>query len=265
MRRFTAILTITVTSAAIGLPMTARAQNFEEAPGVRELEARLESRETRFAATVNGIPDDNLLEDGRLVAMGGAQNADSGMACITCHGAKGQGDGSGAFPRLTGQPAWYLYKQLMDYTSGDRPNQVMGPIAKQLSEYEMEAVSAYYSVLKAEHAQVLGEIDGAVLQWGGQLGAIGSAEKGVPACVNCHGPNGTGLAPSVPYLAGQYARYMEFQLELWKDGVRDNDALNVMSAIARKLTDDDIRAVAEYYARVRAEQVQDNDAIVPIE
>jgi len=258
MRTLVQTLIATTAAAAIGLTMVASAQNFEEAPGAATLEASLQSDETLFNARVNQPVDDDLLEAGRLVAMGGAENGGSGMACITCHGAQGEGDGSGAFPRLTGQPAWYMYKQLVDYASGDRPNRVMTGIAQRLTEYEMEAVSAYYSVLEAPHAPVLGQIDGELLQWGAQLGAAGSAEAGIPACVNCHGPNGTGLAPSVPYLAGQYARYMEYQLQLWKEGVRDNDPLNVMSAIAQKMTREDMRAVSEYYARVRAERVQDD-------
>lgn len=262
MRTFVPTLTASLAAAAAGLGMMASAQDFEEAPNDAALEAALGSDAAMFNARVGETLDDDLLEAGRLVAMGGAENGGSGMACITCHGAKGEGDGTGAFPRLTGQPAWYLYKQLLDYASGDRPNQVMAGIAERLTEHEMEAVSAYYAIQEAPLQPVQGEVDGALLQWGAQLGAAGSAERGIPACVNCHGPNGTGLAPAVPYLAGQYARYMQYQLELWKEGRRDNDPLNVMSAIARKMTEEDMRAVAEYYARVRAERVQDDELAV---
>jgi len=227
------------------------AQDRAEQPGIRELEANLSDDRAYFNARVESDIDDDLLELGRLVAMGGSQSGGSDMACITCHGAQGRGDGSGAFPRLTGQSGWYMYKQLVDYASGDRPNDVMGSIAKRLTEREMEAVAAYYSAIDAPYREAPGRVDASTLQWGGQLGAVGSAEKGIPACVNCHGPSGTGNPPSVPYLAGQYAGYMSHQLRLWKRGVRDNDALNVMSSIASKMTEDDMRAVSEYYARVR--------------
>ncbi len=143
--------------------------------------------------------------------------------------------------------------------SGARPNQVMSAIAERLTEYEMEAVSAYYGAMPTGTIPKHGDVEGTRLQWGGQLAAVGSAEKGIPACVNCHGPSGTGLAPSVPYLAGQYASYMALQLELWKEGVRDNDAMNVMSSIARKMDESDMDAVAEYYARV----TRDGAAIDP--
>jgi cytochrome c553 len=220
----------------------------------QSLVARLTDDRTLFAATVSQPPDDDLLELGRLVAMGGARNGGSGMACITCHGGQGAGDGAGAFPRLSGQAAWYSYKQLNDYASGARPNKIMSGISQRLTEREREAVAAYYAVVRAPVPQPLGAVDQGALQWGGQLAAVGSAEKGIPACVNCHGPQGTGNPPSVPYLAGQYANYMTYQLELWKDGVRNNDAMNVMSTIAKKMTSEDMNAVSAYYNRAHNPQ-----------
>lgn len=252
-RRKKTLILGAIAAAAVGLavPMLSLAQDRMQQPGIAQLQANLVDDRALFNATVERIIDDDLLETGRLVAMGGAEQGGSGMACITCHGAEGQGDGSGAFPRLAGLPGWYMYKQLVDYAAGARPNDVMTGVAQRLTEYEMEAVSAYYAAIDAPYAPVPGMADQALLQWGGQLGAVGSAEKGIPACVNCHGPSGTGNPPSVPYLAGQYANYMVYQLQLWREGVRDNDAMGVMSSIASKMTDEDMRAVSEYYARVR--------------
>jgi len=230
---------------------TLNAQDYSQAPQPSTLEARLTDDRVLFAVEVESDVTDDVLELGRLVAMGGAAAGGSGMACIACHGAEGTGDGSGAFPRLAGQSGWYLYKQLMDYASGARPNQVMSGVAQRLTEQEMEAVAAYFAAIDAPYRPVLGEIDVQTLQWGGQLGAVGSAERGILACVNCHGPQGSGNPPSVPYLAGQYANYMTHQLQLWQDGVRNNDAMNVMSTIADAMTAEDMRAVSEYYARVR--------------
>lgn len=244
------------TIIALGLILsgsTVAAQDYSESPPPGELETALRDDDKRFRATVDDMPDEDLLEAGRLVVMGGAEQGGAGMACISCHRGRGQGDPSGAFPRLAGQAAWYTYKQLMDYASGARPNDIMSSIAESLTEQEMEAAAAYYAVIDAPYPGVIGQLDGETLQWGAQLGAVGSAERGIPACTNCHGANGTGLPPSVPYLAGQYANYLRYQLELWQDGVRDNDALNVMSVIANKMTAEDVRAVSEYYARVRTE------------
>ncbi len=239
-----------VVIAVAATPLVLAAQSSETtAPGT--LEALLADDRTLFNATIETtVPDDDLLELGRLVAMGGADNGGSGMACITCHGGQGEGDGSGTFPRLAGLPGWYSYKQLNDYASGDRPNQVMTGIAQRLTDREREAVAVYYAVVQSPVIGPRGTADQGQMQWGGQLAAVGNAEKGIPACVNCHGPQGTGNPPSVPYLAGQYANYMTYQLELWKDGVRKNDAMDVMSTIARKMTREDMEAVSEYYYRV---------------
>lgn len=245
---------ITAVMFAMTAPFLTNAQDYEADTGIEELETRLTDERIRFNADISAEITDDMLEKGRLVAMGGAEAGGSGMACIACHGAEGKGDGSGAFPRLSGQAGWYMYKQLKDYASGSRPNAVMSGIAQRLTEEEMEAVSAYYAAIGAPYRPVYGELEGTALQWGGQLAAVGSAERGIPACVNCHGPSGTGNPPSVPYLAGQYANYMTYQLRLWKDGERNNDAMNVMSSIASKMTEDDMRAVSEYYMRVRPEE-----------
>jgi cytochrome c553 len=238
-------------AVVIAMAHDAGAQNHEAQPRVDTLMERLEDRHTLFAARVEQLPDDNLIERGRLVAMGGSRQGGAGMACISCHGADGAGDGSGAFPRLAGLPGWYMYKQLVDYASGARPNAIMSGVAERLTEYEMEAVSAYYALVEAPYPPVAPALDPMDLQWGGQLAAVGSAELGIPACVNCHGPMGTGAPPSVPYLAGQYGTYIALQLQLWKEGVRDNDAMNVMSAIADKMSEEDMRAVGAYYERAR--------------
>ncbi|MDD9718996.1 c-type cytochrome [Dinoroseobacter sp. PD6] len=252
MPRLNSPFVITTAFAVVGIGVFAlNAQDYETDPGIKALEARLEDDRVLFNVEVQREVTDDLLELGRLVAMGGAEAGGSGMACIACHGAEGMGDGSGAFPRIAGQSGWYLYKQLIDYASGARPNKVMSGVAQRLTEREMEAVSAYYAAIDAPFRPVIGDIEPELLQWGGQLGAVGSAERGIPACVNCHGPSGMGNPPSVPYLAGQYANYMTHQLELWAEGVRDNDAMNVMSSIAEKMSSEDMRAVSEYYARVR--------------
>ena len=84
-----------------------------------------------FFSTI-GVPSSNAepdLERGRAVAMGAGTTTSSRSACHTCHGMHGAGDSSGAFPRLSGQAAWYLYKQLKDYASGERQNDVMSPVA----------------------------------------------------------------------------------------------------------------------------------------
>lgn len=197
------------------------------------------------AASANAEPD---LERGRAVVMGAATATSPRSACHTCHGMHGAGDSSGAFPRLTGQAAWYLYKQLKDYASGERQNEVMSPIAETLSDQQMEDVAAYYAAQQASAEAPQSETDSLLLQRGAAISATGLPEQGVAACVNCHGPSGRGLPPSFPYLAGQYAPYVELQFRFWKEGLRENDPLGVMQHIAQQLTEDDIKAVAAYFA-----------------
>jgi cytochrome c553 len=188
--------------------------------------------------------------NGRAVAVGAA-GLGAGGACFSCHGLDGTGDGSGAFPRLTGQGSFYLYKQLKDYASGSRQNLIMGPIARALSDREMQDVSAYYASLEAPYGPRPQPVDGRLLQRGAALSAVGSAEQGIQACVNCHGPAGTGMPPSFPYLAGQYGTYIRITLEDWRQGRRINDAQGVMADIAKRMSPEDVDAVALYFESVR--------------
>jgi cytochrome c553 len=200
-----------------------------------------------FKMTVDTPPDADTLARGQAIALQGAGDVQS---CVTCHSVDGQGDGSGSFPRLTGQPAWYLDKQLDDYASDARPDDLMTPVAQSLSEDDRAAVSAYYASLAAPLRVARGQVSVQDIQKGAAIARAGSPDKGLPACTNCHGPDGTGNPPSVPYLAGQYANYMVLQLDRWKRGQRDNDVGGMMSAIARKMTAEDMRAISEYYERV---------------
>jgi cytochrome c553 len=190
------------------------------------------------------------LEAGRGVVVGGERA--SVTPCFMCHGLDGAGDSAGAFPRLTGQAAFYMYKQLIDYASGTRPNDVMSPIAREMSEQQMTDVAYYYSLQKAPYAPPP-QVDPAVLERGRRIAEDGLKEADVDACDLCHGRSGRGDPPLFPYLAGQYALYTQLQLELWQRGVRDNDAFGVMSDIARALSSEDIRAVALYYESLRPE------------
>jgi cytochrome c553 len=212
---------------------------------------------TRSPAALE-LDDPLAVERGRAVATGvyGGDTARGGVtlqACMTCHGMDGRGDGSAAFPRLTGQSAWYLYKQLVDYAAGTRPNDVMSPIAKVMTEAQMQDVAIYYAMQDAPSFPPR-QHDPLLVQEGGALSAVGSTERQIQGCVNCHGPSGTGLPPVYPYLAGQYGGYVRLQLELWQQGVRRNDPLGVMAVIAKSMTSRDIEAVGAYFETVRVQE-----------
>lgn len=214
------------------------------------------SYRTLFIAAVMLIPFSSAMAAadkadpavGRAIVVGGKTSTIT--PCFSCHGLDGIGDGTGAFPRLAGQAAFYLYKQLIDYASGARPNDIMAPIARQLTEQQMEDVAAYYSSRKALYFPP-SEVDPKVLEHGRHIAEQGLEEGDVQACVFCHGPNGAGNPPSFPYLAGQYAPYTELQMRFWKENIRQNDPLDVMRDIAKRLSEEDVRAVALYFETVR--------------
>lgn len=185
---------------------------------------------------------------GRRVVVGAGSPAVT--PCFSCHGLDGAGDASGGFPRLTGQVPFYSYKQLLDYAGNTRPNAVMSPIARQMSERQMVDVASYYAGVRAPYERP-SEASAEFLARGRKIAQEGIADSGIQPCGYCHEVEGRGMPPSFPYLAGQYAPYAELQLRLWKDGLRKNDPLGVMRAIAAAMSLDDMRAVSLFYESLR--------------
>lgn len=178
-----------------------------------------------------------------IVAQGTAAGA---PPCAQCHAFNGVSDASGAFPRLAGQPAYYLASQLRDFASGVRTSAIMSPIAKALSPDDIADVTAYFAGLNAPFLP-LKTRDTALVKRGEKLAKAGGPDG--LHCDNCHGPGGSGEPPVIPYLAGQYAHYIAFTLQMWQEGFRKNSPA-AMASIAKKLGDEDILAVAAYYQQV---------------
>jgi cytochrome c553 len=185
---------------------------------------------------------------GAIIAAQGV--AGRSPACAQCHAYNGASDGSGAFPRIAGQSAYYLAKELRDYASGVRTNAVMTPIAKALSADDANDVAAYYASVNAPYLP-LSSPNPTLIRRGKQLATIGDAAKQLQSCDNCHGPGGAGELPAIPYLAGQYAHYIAFQLTMWQRGFRNNSP-NAMADIAKRLDAQDIAALGAYYQQVDA-------------
>jgi cytochrome c553 len=182
-----------------------------------------------------------------IVAQGTAAGA---PPCAQCHAFNGVSDASGAFPRLAGQSAYYLAKQLHDFASGERASAIMSPIAKALSPDDIADVTAYFAGVNAPFLP-LKAANAALVKHGEELAKVGSAERRIQNCDNCHGPEGAGEPPAIPYLAGQYAHYISFTLLMWQQGFRKNN-LNTMGVIAKKLDDQEIAAVAAYYQQAQS-------------
>ena len=168
--------------------------------------------------------------------------------CEACHGVQGQGAPLAAIPRLAGQSADYLAKQLDDYENHTRDNVIMRNFARGLSGSERTQLGAYYATLAAPHAAETVRPSPQQLARGRQLAFQGDEAERVQACDNCHGPDGTGLAHSAPDLAGQSAEYLAAQIKAWQAGTRKNDGGARMATVAKQLTSSDITAVSAYYA-----------------
>ena len=160
--------------------------------------------------------------------------------CFICHGMEGESS-SPLFPRLAGQHAAYIARQLSDYKSGRRVSSAMQPMVADLSESDFKALGAFFESRKPEpHA-----VEDAELARVGQfIYARGNPFSGVAACSACHGPTGNG-SEKLPRLAGQHARYIENQLKAFNKRERTNDNA-VMHLVASKLTELEIKAVSAY-------------------
>jgi len=180
-----------------------------------------------------------------------ANTADAAIAtCQSCHGAQGEGMSEGHVPRIAGQSAEYLKKQLDNYADGARSNPIMVNFAKPLSDKVRKELAARFAAMSAPFDAQAGSVNAVTLARGHQLAYQGDEIERVQACNNCHGPDGVGVPYSAPYLAGQSAEYLASAMQSWKDGTRKNDAGQLMRSVAERLNDADIAAVAAYFASV---------------
>ncbi len=189
-----------------------------------------------------------LIAAGFMSSAYGAGNADAGKgkaaACGACHGADGNSLVPN-FPKLAGQHAAYLSKQLADFKSGAREDATMAPLAAPLSEQDIADLAAYF----ASQPLVVGKGDPELVSLGEKIYRGGNPDTGVAACVACHGPSGGGnLAANFPKIGGQQAAYVVKALNDFKSGARSNDANQMMRGVASKMTADEIKAVAEFVA-----------------
>ncbi|MFN7780165.1 MAG: c-type cytochrome [Betaproteobacteria bacterium] len=183
-----------------------------------------------IAAAQAPSPD---LERAKKIANGG---------CVLCHGADGESS-SEIFPKLAAQNANYLAKQLANFKSGARKSSTMQPMVKDLTEADFVSLGAFYATKPASAHDVS---DADLMAVGRYLYAKGNRYSGVPACAACHGPDGGGTA-ALPRRAGPHALDSENQIKQFNKRERTNDN-EVMHAVAAKMTELEVKAVAEYLA-----------------
>jgi cbb3-type cytochrome c oxidase subunit III len=166
----------------------------------------------------------------------------SAAVCGACHVADGT-RGLPANPILQGQHAEYLVKQLTEFKAGKRVNPIMAGMSAMLSEQDVKNVAAFYASKKAVRGEAK---DAALIALGQKIYRGGIADRQIPACAGCHSPTGAGIPAQYPRVAGQHAEYAEAQLIAFRSGARANSPQ--MTAIAAKLNDREIKAVADYVA-----------------
>jgi len=175
----------------------------------------------------------------------GKQVAES--ICAGCHNADGNSV-LPANPKLAGQIPEYLAKQLREFKDGTRVNATMSAMAATVSDEDVPNVAAYFA---SQTQQPAVATNGDLIEMGQRIWRAGDASKGLPACAACHGPAGAGLPAQFPRLSGQFAEYTEAQLKAFRAEERANDPNKMMRTIAIKMTDKEIKAVADYAAGLR--------------
>lgn len=169
------------------------------------------------------------------------------QTCVACHGPQGAGMAMGDFARLNILTTDHMVKQLMDIKSGKRKSPVMQPFVAGLDEQKMRDVSAWFAA-QAGAPPAPPEADAELMTLGEKLANRGDWNRYLPACHSCHGPKNQGVGDEFPALAGQHAGYIASQLNAWRNGSRDNDPLHLMLAVAERMNDTDVKAVAAWLA-----------------
>jgi len=179
-----------------------------------------------------------------MVALGKGQ----AWSCASCHGEAGQGNLN--TPRLAGQPADYLQKQLQDFKTGLRHHESMQVVARALTDQDMAKLASYYAGIKL--STTVAPTLGGDLARGRAIAEKGDWKTNVPACFSCHGMGGEGVAPGFPALAGQKPDYIFGQLAAWHQGERKNSPQALMDGIAQRMSFEDMRAVADYLGSMQS-------------
>lgn len=194
----------------------------------------------------------NAEEPANIYMQGGSQPG--AAPCDACHGADAMGLAAAGFPRLAGISADYLSKQLHDFQSGKRISPVMQPLAKALTEADIKSVTTAIAAMPAPEVPAINR-SVSPKGVGERLALRGAWDRQIPECVSCHGPGGVGVGSAFPPLANQSEMYLIAQLNAWRDGTRRNDPNDLMGHIAKALSEDEIKAVAQYFASVGHKEV----------
>ena len=182
--------------------------------------------------------------------------------CIACHGTDGNGmdpeNPITMYPLIAGQSEEYILKQLNEFymdPAADPPKPAireepnLQAMLMAVPPADFKHLAAYFAKQKIHHSKATADEE--TLALGKKLWKFGDMKKGIPACTGCHGPNGHGMPAQFPALAGQYPEYLELQLNNFRQGLRANDSGQMMRLTAEKMSEKEIKAVAQYAASLR--------------
>ena len=161
--------------------------------------------------------------------------------CSACHGMDGNSTVP-TFPKLAGRHPDYLVRELKEFNAAKRKSDIMVPICATLDPADFKALGEYFGAQKPTSGQVL---DQAAAESGKKLYLDGDEDRGVPACAGCHDPSGAGNK-RFPRLAGQHREYLIDQMHNFQNDVRNYESARLMREVAKRLTEDEIKAVAEF-------------------
>lgn len=191
------------------------------------------------------------------LSVGAFANASTGDAvrgrevsktCVSCHGVDGN-TASAAFPKLAGQNAPYLVRQMRAIRDGRVKVAVMGGMLDDMEEQDLQDIAAWYT----SQTMSLGTARASLVERGEDIYRGGIVARGVPACIACHSPTGSGnYAAGYPRVSGQHASYLLNRLLGYRDGVGAYDDMSsIMHDVASFMSKQDMEAVAEYMAGLR--------------
>jgi len=223
---------------AISFTITVKAEKTDDSPS---------SNVAWDAAAINFVKSGNVTKGKEL---------NKTLTCSVCHGEKGV-SAARNWPNLAGQNPFYIYKQLLDYKDNKGPEgesaQLMSALSASLSKQDMADLAQYYAQFplpkpSSSRAQEL--VDDEAVKAIENLVNKGDGNRMIASCAACHGHKGQGEKVDIPALAGQQAVYSRNAMQEFKTGLRHNDVYSRMRIIAKSLTDDEINALAQYYAEV---------------
>jgi len=191
-----------------------------------------------------------LLANKLVFAAGDAEAGKAKAAvCAACHGTEGI-SAIPINPNLAGQVPGYIAAQLSAFKSGERSNAIMAGQVAALSDADMADLDAFYSSMEPNAIMQLSESDAELAERGAAIYRGGFAERGIAACMSCHGPSGHGIPKNYPRVSAQHKEYLEQQLLLYKSGVRTGYN-NIMHSIAFGLSEQQIKELSAYMAGLK--------------